>query len=146
MKRRGRRSRGFTLLEVMIVAAVIGILAAVVFPLYKDMLEKANLGASLANLGTMRSALNIYYGSTFEFPANIDYEAQDYFRLEGGMPSVKSRYPTETPPAGKDVTLAGAAGDVPAAAGTGWFYDPFKGFIYINSTAESILGKAYSTY
>lgn len=53
MKENIRRMRGFTLIEVMIVAAVIAILAAVAYPAYTDQIRKgkrADARAALMNL------------------------------------------------------------------------------------------------
>ncbi len=52
--------KGFTLIELMIVVAIIGILAAVAIPKFADMLRKSKEGVTKGNLGSLRSALNIY--------------------------------------------------------------------------------------
>ena len=59
--RAGRRA-GFTLIELMIVVAIIGILAAIAIPKFSDLLRKSNEGSTKGNLGALRSALSIYYG------------------------------------------------------------------------------------
>src|SRR5579863_7937483 len=55
------RSFGFTLIELMIVVAIISILAAIAIPKFADMIRKAQEGATKGNLGVLRSALSIYY-------------------------------------------------------------------------------------
>ena len=60
---RGKRGPfGFTLIELMIVVAVIGTLAAVAVPKFSHLLRKSKEGATKGNLGRLRSSLSIYYG------------------------------------------------------------------------------------
>ncbi|MFH2202177.1 MAG: prepilin-type N-terminal cleavage/methylation domain-containing protein [Elusimicrobiota bacterium] len=57
-----RKRTGFTLIELMIVVAIIGILAAIAIPKFADLIRKSNEGATKGNLGAIRSSLSIYYG------------------------------------------------------------------------------------
>ena len=62
--------KGFTLIEIMIVVAIIGILAAIAVPKFSNLTRKAHEGATKAKLGALRSALLIYYADTEgSFPA-----------------------------------------------------------------------------
>lgn len=62
-----RRRRGFTLIEIMIVVAITGILAAIAVPKFADLVRKSKEGATRGNLGSLRSALSIYYGNNEGF-------------------------------------------------------------------------------
>ncbi|MBI5555872.1 MAG: prepilin-type N-terminal cleavage/methylation domain-containing protein, partial [Elusimicrobia bacterium] len=56
-----RSKKGFTLVELMIVVAIIGILAGIAIPRYMNFVRRSREGATKGNLGAIRSALNIYY-------------------------------------------------------------------------------------
>ena len=56
-----RARNGFTLIELMIVVAIIGILSAVAIPKFAELIRKSQEGSLKGNLGAMRSALSIYY-------------------------------------------------------------------------------------
>ncbi|HPI03431.1 MAG TPA: prepilin-type N-terminal cleavage/methylation domain-containing protein [Candidatus Goldiibacteriota bacterium] len=144
MKTGGRK--GFTLIELLVVVGIIGILAAVAVPKYRNLLEKANLGATMGNLSSLRSSLSIYYATNMVFPGSIDPAEEPAFAeaLNGDMPFVKAKYPADAPPYGREVTVSDAEG--PSIKGTGWFYNNLHGVVLINSTARDIQGNIYSAY
>lgn len=53
--------KGFTLIELMIVVAIIGILAVVAVPKFADLINKSKEGATKAGLSGVRGALQVYY-------------------------------------------------------------------------------------
>jgi prepilin-type N-terminal cleavage/methylation domain-containing protein len=75
MRRRGGlgagRERGLTLIELMVVVAIIAILLAIALVLFQDAQRRARLAADQATLNAMRSAITIYYGKhNGNFPAS----------------------------------------------------------------------------
>ncbi len=64
MLRFHRKSKGFTLIELMIVVAIIGILAAIAIPRFANLIDRAREARTQGNLGAIRSAMAIYYGTT----------------------------------------------------------------------------------
>jgi prepilin-type N-terminal cleavage/methylation domain-containing protein len=59
-----RKSTGFTLIELVIVIAIIGILASLSIPKYIDMSEASKQAAMEGGLGTIRSALATRYAAS----------------------------------------------------------------------------------
>src|SRR5690242_1961052 len=59
-----KNSKGFTLIELMIVVAIIGILAAIAIPKFADLVTKSKESAVKGSLGSVRSAVSIYYSDT----------------------------------------------------------------------------------
>lgn len=59
--RRSRSSHGFTLIEVMVVVAIIGILAAIAYPSYRDYVIRGRLVDATNGLATMRADMERHF-------------------------------------------------------------------------------------
>lgn len=65
-------SKGFTLIELMIVVAIIGILAAIAIPNFLTYQCKARQAEAKTNLGAIRVSQEAYYAEYDTYSSNID--------------------------------------------------------------------------
>jgi len=65
-----RKQQGFTLIELMIVVAIIGILAAIAIPAYQDYTIRAQVSEGLNLTGACKAAVTEFYQDTGGFPGD----------------------------------------------------------------------------
>jgi type IV pilus assembly protein PilA len=65
-----KAQQGFTLIELMIVIAIIGILAAIALPAYQDYTIRAKMSEPVAGLAEAKTTYTEYYSANGYVPAN----------------------------------------------------------------------------
>ena len=78
-------AKGFTLIELMIVVAIIGILAAVALPAYSDYTVRARVSEIVLAASSGRTSVAEFYSSTLALPTN---------RTQAGVNDQSSQYVT----------------------------------------------------
>lgn len=58
---RHRASRGFTLIEVLVAVAIVGILAAVAYPAYQDYMVRSKVPQATSNLATLQTKMEQWF-------------------------------------------------------------------------------------
>lgn len=71
--------KGFTLIELMIVVAVIGVLSAIAIPQYQNYVKKGALASALSTATALKTPVEQYIADEGSFPDNSD--------LSGSIPT-----------------------------------------------------------
>jgi prepilin-type N-terminal cleavage/methylation domain-containing protein len=144
------KTKGFTLIELMIVVAIIGILAAIAIPKFAQMLEKSREGATKGNLGSLKSAASIYYGDQQGlWPTTLNsYSTYSFSKYMGTLPAVKvtGAFVANSPSPVGNIVVITAISSVPTGGSSGWLYDSSNGIVYVNSTVQDSKALPYSFY
>ncbi len=81
--------RGFTLIELMIVVAIVAILAAVALPIYQDYVARSQVSEAMATAGALKTALSEFYQANGNiWPADNQYADTVGGRYSAGVSHV----------------------------------------------------------
>ncbi|MHB9071131.1 MAG: prepilin-type N-terminal cleavage/methylation domain-containing protein [Sedimentisphaerales bacterium] len=158
----------FTLVEVLIVVAILGILAAIVVPLYEDNQQKAKESAAKENLRVLRNAIELYAAQHKGVPPgylNSSNPSMGIFiaQLKNATNSSgviaqpgTDGYPLgpymkgipENPFNGKtSIVVVQGSNPIPTATGnSGWIYRPSTKTMVMDHLGTDSDGKNFSTY
>jgi general secretion pathway protein G len=110
-----RRPIGFTLIEMLVVMATLGLLLAIVAPKYSQHVDRARDAVLRHNLRGLRDVLDKYYGDRGRFPAELQELVSENYLRELPLDPVTQRSDTWVPVAPRAGQL-GAVGDVRSGA------------------------------
>jgi prepilin-type N-terminal cleavage/methylation domain-containing protein len=139
--------KGFTLIELMIVVAIISILAALATAKFSDLISKSKEGHTKAALSYARSALAIYYADNASYPTDDLTSLTINGKYINVMPIVK--FSNNNHPDGNTVVTGASIATYITDAG-GWAYDNNTtdtgwGAIAINCGHNDIKGEIWSS-
>jgi type IV pilus assembly protein PilA len=71
-----KNKKGFTLVEMLVVIAIIGILMALLFPVFTTVLKKAKIAKAKTEISQIEQAWKAFVMDYKEFPSGFDKESQ----------------------------------------------------------------------
>ena len=84
--------QGMTLVELMIVIVIIGVLASVAVPIYQTHVQHAKSAEADASLGSIRTALRVYYAENAAYPVQASAKRVDSIGVDMSAADLSGKY------------------------------------------------------
>ena len=140
-----KNCRGVTLVELSMIIAILGIFAAMVIPKFADQVRRSAESSTKGSLGTLRSALLIYFAD------NIGVDAST-------LSAITPKYVSEIPTAKIGTYHPNSSGSVnnywlahigtlgPSVDVGGWYYDSPGGILLVNCIHTDVKNQIITTW
>lgn len=149
-----KRNIGFTLIELMIVVAILGLVAAIAIPKFGGMIVRSKEASIKGKLTAFRSAISIYYADNEGIvPGNFALVFLPNSKYLENIPQIS--IPTVSAHTlGDGVSSLFATGDwsggAPYYGGhatlRAWVFNSSTGKVYVNCTHTDTSGRTWSTW
>ena len=127
--------RGFTLIELMIVVAIIAILAGILIPNFVNARSQAQTAACESNLRAIATALELYYADNQVYPTASGAAVQPTLLTANGIAYLNN---TPKDPAAQSATATYTLTTVNAAGGSAASYTIFCPGVHAGSTLAKL--------
>ena len=101
-----RNTAGFTLVELMVVIAIIGFLAAVIVPRFFQQIGKGQRAAAQVQIKNIEGALGMYFADHYSYPDSLAALVPKYLKKVPKDPWGNPYFYSPTSTHGQDVDLA----------------------------------------
>ena len=139
----GRKRRGFTLLEMMIIVLIVAVLVSIIAMMTRKANQRAKEGTLLAGLKDLRDAVQLFQNDVGGFPATLDdITATDSSGVSAGADGAGN---IRTPVFYEGPYLRRIPKD-PMTNSTTWAYDNASGGVHTTNGQTGSDGRSYTEW